>query len=291
MVEIIPMMIREIETSIKEKPPKRTFLIFTIFVEFQRILVLVLHTVRDNSSVIVIPARLNSSRFPRKILEPINGKLLIIHVWERAKQANLCDCYVACCCEEVRRVVENYGGKAIVTNPDLPSGTDRVFEAVGALDVRPEYIINLQGDTPVFDTTILKDILDVLKSNPEIDMTTPVTLQENLDDFNNENTVKVVFNNMEKHVSGKAIYFSRSAIPNGLPWFYSHIGIYAYRYNALEKFIGLPQSFLEKMERLEQLRAIQNNINVWAVPVNGTAISVDVREDLDRVCRTLLAGE
>lgn len=287
MVEIIPIIMREIETSIKEKPPKRTFLIFTIFVEFQHVLILVLHTVKDSSSVVIIPARLNSSRFPQKILEPINGKPLIIHILERAKQANLCDCYVACCCEEVRRVVENYGGKAIVTDPDLPSGTDRVFEAVGALDVRPEYIINLQGDTPVFDVIILKDILDVLKSNPEIDMTTPVTLQEKLDDFTNENTVKVVFDGMDKHIPGRAIYFSRSAIPNGLHWFYSHIGIYAYRYDVLKKFIGLSQSFLEKTERLEQLRAIQNNMNVWAVPVKGTAISVDVREDLERVYRAM----
>ena len=281
------MTIREIETSIKEKPPRRTFLIFSIFVEFQRVLFLVLHTVRDNSSVVIIPARLNSSRFPRKVLEPINGKPLIIHVLERAKQAHLCECYVACCCEEVRRVVENYGGKAIVTNPDLPSGTDRVFEAVGALNVSPEYVVNLQGDTPVFDVTILKDILDILKNNPEIDMTTPVTLQEGLDDFTNENTVKVVFNGMDKHIPGRALYFSRSAIPNGLRWFYSHIGIYAYRYGALKKLISLPQSFLEKMERLEQLRALQNNVNVWAVPVKGSAISVDVKEDLERVYKAL----
>ena len=238
---------------------------------------------KDNSSVIFIPARLNSSRFPRKILEPIDGKPLIIHVLERAQRANICECYVACCCEEVKQIVENYGGKAIVTNPDLPSGTDRIFAALETLAEKPQYIINLQGDTPVFDESILADILNVLKNNHEIDMTTPVVLSANQNELVNENTVKVVFNNMEEHMPGKAIYFSRSAIPNGSEWFYSHIGMYAYRYGALKKFVVLSQSFLEKFERLEQLRAIQNDMNVWAVPVKGNAISVDVREDLQKV--------
>lgn len=238
---------------------------------------------KDNSSVILIPARLNSSRFPRKILEPIDGKPLIVHVLERAQRANICECYVACCCEEVKQIVENYGGKAIVTDPDLPSGTDRIFAALETLSNKPQYFINLQGDTPVFYESILADILHILQNNSDIDMTTPVVLQTNPNELANENTVKVVFNNMEQHIPGKAIYFSRSAIPNGSKWFYSHIGVYAYRYSALKNFVNLPQSFLEKAERLEQLRAIQNGINVWAVPVKGKAISVDVREDLQKV--------
>ena len=238
---------------------------------------------KDNSSVIIIPARLNSSRFPRKILEPIDGKPLIIHVLDRAQRTNIGECYVACCCNEVKQIVENYGGKAIVTDPNLPSGTDRIFAALETLAEKPQYIINLQGDTPVFDESILADILNVLKNNSEIDITTPVVLQTSPNEFANENTVKVVFSNMEQHVPGKAIYFSRSAIPNGAEWFYSHIGMYAYRYAALMKFVELSQSFLEKAERLEQLRAIQNDMNVWTVPVKGNAISVDVREDLQKV--------
>ena len=160
---------------------------------------------QNNSVTIFIPARLNSSRFPRKILEPINGKPLIIHVLERAKSIKLCECYVACCCEEVKQLVESYGGKAIVTDPALPSGTDRVFAALETLPEKPEYVINLQGDNPVFEPSILKDILDVLMSDIEIDMTTPVVLHKTLDDFINENTVKVIFNNMDKNIPGKAI--------------------------------------------------------------------------------------
>ena len=246
-----------------------------------------MHTVKSNSASIFIPARLNSSRFPRKILEPINGKPLIIHVLDRAKSAGLCECYVACCCEEVKQIVESYGGKAIVTDPALPSGTDRVFAALETLDNKPEYVINLQGDNPVFEPSILNDILDVLTSNSEIDMTTPVVLHEKLDDFCNKNTVKVVFNNMEENIPGKALYFSRSPIPSGAVSFYSHVGIYAYRYDALKRFVKLPQSFLETSESLEQLRALQNGINVWAVPVKKGAISVDVREDLQAVYQAL----
>ena len=242
---------------------------------------------KSNSASIFIPARLNSSRFPRKILEPINGKPLIIHVLDRAKSTGLCECYVACCCEEVKQIVESYGGKAIVTDPALPSGTDRVFAALETLDNKPEYVINLQGDNPVFEPSILNNILDVLISNSEIDMTTPVVLHEKLDDFSNKNTVKVVFNNMEKNIPGKALYFSRSPIPSGAMSFYSHVGIYAYRYDALKRFVELPQSFLEKSESLEQLRALQNGINVWAVPVKKGAISVDVREDLQAVYQAL----
>ena len=247
----------------------------------------VLHTVKNNSATIFIPARLNSSRFPRKILEPINGKPLIVHVLERAKRAELCECYVACCCEEVKQVVESYGGKAIVTDPALPSGTDRVFAALETLTEKPKYVINLQGDNPVFEPSILTDILEVLVSNSTIDMTTPVVLHKDLDDIKDKNVVKVVFNDMDKNIPGKALYFSRSPIPSGAAFFYSHVGIYAYRYDALKKFVEFPQTFLEKSESLEQLRAIQNDMNVWAVPVKNGAISVDVREDLQAVLKAL----
>ena len=242
---------------------------------------------KNNSATIFIPARLNSSRFPRKILEPINGKPLIIHVLERAKCAELCECYVACCCEEVKQIVESYGGKAIVTDPVLPSGTDRVFAALETFAKKPEYVINLQGDNPIFEPSILQDILDVLISHSEIDMTTPVVLHKNLDGFSNENTVKVIFNDMDKNIPGRALYFSRSPIPNGATNFYAHVGIYAYRYDALKRFVKLPQTFLERSERLEQLRAIQNSMNVWAVPVKKGAISVDVRDDLKAVYEAL----
>lgn len=242
---------------------------------------------KDNSVAIFIPARLNSSRFPKKVLHMIDEKPLIIHVLERAKSIGLCECYVACCSNELKDVVEQHDGKAILTDPNLPSGTDRVFAAVETLKNKPEYIINLQGDTPVFEPKILTEIFNVLKNDPEIDMTTPVTLSSNTEDFHNRNVVKVVFNNMEKVKPGKALYFSRSHIPHGSTQIYTHMGMYAYRYNAMKKFVNLEQTYLEKTESLEQLRAIQNNMNVYAVPVDGNAIAVDVPSDVEVVKKYL----
>jgi 3-deoxy-manno-octulosonate cytidylyltransferase (CMP-KDO synthetase) len=244
---------------------------------------------QENTVAVFIPARLNSSRLPRKMLEPINGKPLLLHVLDRANSLNLYKCYVACCCEELKKVVEEHGGKAILTDPELPSGTDRVFAALETLDdeEKPEFVVNLQGDTAVFDENVLPVILNVLRADSSIDITTPVTLDESASSIKNENVVKVVFDNMEKNQPGKAFYFSRSFIPHGTTFCYSHIGIYAYRYKALKQFVSLPSSFLENSERLEQLRAIQNGLNVWAIPVDCTAISVDVEEDLKRVLNFL----
>ncbi|MDR0942423.1 MAG: 3-deoxy-manno-octulosonate cytidylyltransferase [Holosporales bacterium] len=242
---------------------------------------------KNNSAVIIIPARLNSSRFPKKILCPIDGKPLIVRVLEQAKDLDLCECYIACCCEEVKKIVENYGGKAIVTNPDLASGTDRVFAALEKLDNKPKFVVNLQGDTPVFSANIIPEILKVLENNESIDMTTPVVFKKPTEEEKNENVVKVVFNNMEKKEPGKAIYFSRAAIPHNASAFFFHIGIYAYRYEALKKFVSLPSSYLEETERLEQLRAIQDGMEVWAVPVDGFALEVNVENDLKPVLKAI----
>jgi 3-deoxy-manno-octulosonate cytidylyltransferase (CMP-KDO synthetase) len=234
------------------------------------------------SIVIIIPARLNSSRFPQKILYPINGKPLILHVLDKARQLELCECYVACCCEDVRDLIETHGGKAIVTDPDLQSGTDRVWSAVEKLPTRPDIVINLQGDTPVFDSDIIPKTLRVLLDDGNIDISTPVSFCETLvGNPLNSSVVKAIFNNMEQRQPGRAIYFSRSFIPHYSDFFYSHIGIYIYRYNAIRKFVSLPQSFLERTEKLEQLRALQNDFNMWAVPVFGKAFSVDMKEDLN----------
>ncbi|MDR1391421.1 MAG: 3-deoxy-manno-octulosonate cytidylyltransferase [Holosporales bacterium] len=242
---------------------------------------------KNNSAAIFIPARLNSTRFPNKILTQIDGKPMVVHILERAREIGLCDCYVACCCEEVKNIVEEHGGKAIVTNPNLQSGSDRVFAAAETLPNKPEYIINLQGDMPIFDRSFLIDILEVLEKDNSIDMTTPAVFKKNIEELRDEKFVKPIFNNMEKNKPGRAIYFSRTIIPHEATWGYSHIGIYAYRYASLKKFIGFSQSFLEKAEKLEQLRAIQNEMKVWVVPVTGDAASVDVKEDLNVVFNLL----
>ncbi len=232
---------------------------------------------------IFIPARLNSSRFPQKILAPINGIPMIIHVLNNARALGLGECYVACCSEGVKKIVEEHGGQAIVTDPNLPSGTDRVFAAVRTLSEKPDIIVNLQGDMPIFSHSLVKNIINVMVNNKNIDMATPVVMISDKNDINNKNKVKVVFENMEKNAPGRALYFSREAIPSGAMSFYSHIGVYAYKYNSLEKFVSLKPSYLEQTERLEQLRCLENNMNVWAVPVSGVAYSVDVPSDLDSV--------
>lgn len=245
----------------------------------------------SQKAALFIPARLNSSRFPRKVLASILGKPMIIRVLEKARNLKELDCYVACCCEEIKKVVEDYGGKAILTDPDLPSGTDRVFAAAASLVEKPDFIINLQGDSPVFAESMISSILNVLEENETIDITTPVVLKKSLENAENENTVKVVFNNMEDEKPGRAIYFSRNLIPSGSDFFYSHIGIYAYRYAAIERFVALSSTYLEKTEKLEQLRAVQNDMNVWAVPVKGVSLSVDTKEDLMAVEEYLKAIE
>jgi 3-deoxy-manno-octulosonate cytidylyltransferase (CMP-KDO synthetase) len=235
------------------------------------------------TTAIFIPARLASSRFPEKILTLIDGKPMIIHVLERAQSLNMGECYVACCSEKIKKLVEEHGGKAILTDPDLPSGTDRIYAALETLHEKPEIIVNLQGDMPVFSTSIVKEIIEIMYMHKSIDMATPVVKIENPEHITNVNKVKVVFENMETNEPGRAIYFSREPIPNGAQQFYLHIGVYAYRYESLSKFVELPPSYLEKTERLEQLRCLENGIDVWAVPVDGYAVSVDVPGDLSQV--------
>ncbi|GHT88386.1 3-deoxy-manno-octulosonate cytidylyltransferase [Alphaproteobacteria bacterium] len=213
----------------------------------------------------------------------ISGKPLIIRVLEQAKSLDFCECYVACCSEEIKEVVENYGGKAILTDPELPSGTDRIFAASKTLHEKQKFIINLQGDNPIFDESILPILLNILEHDETIDIATPVTLKKQENGMNDPNIVKVVFNNMESEKPGRALYFSRNAMPHGTDYFYAHIGIYAYRADALSKFVSLKPTYLEQTERLEQLRALQHGMNICAIPTCGTYLSVDTENDINSV--------
>ncbi len=251
--------------------------------------------IMNSRVLIIIPARLNSSRFPRKILTPINNRPLIINTLENAMKSGITkECYIACCSKEVKDIVEDYGYNAIITDPELQSGTDRIFEASKSIDRHlndDDIIINLQGDMPVFDESILHKIVDILEKDRSIDMSTPVSIIKDISKINDKNCVKVVFNNMEKNIPGKALYFSRESIPSGSDIFYKHIGIYAYRYHALKRFVSLERSYLEETEKLEQLRALQNNINIFAVPVESYSFSVDVREDLNQIFEFLSSNK
>ena len=184
----------------------------------------------------------------------------------------------------MKNEVEGKGYRAIMTDPDLPSGTDRIYAALNKLPIMPDIIVNLQGDLPNIDSKIIADAVKVLDEKPDADIATAVVEIKDEELVNDPNVVKAVVN-FDNHNTAQAYYFSRSTVPYGAPKLYEHIGIYVYRKEALEQFVKLPQSYFEKYEKLEQLRAIENGLKIYAceIPNNLKPISVDTKEDLDRV--------
>jgi 3-deoxy-manno-octulosonate cytidylyltransferase (CMP-KDO synthetase) len=214
------------------------------------------------------------------MLADIGGKPLIVRTYQSVVAANVGDVIVACDSEEIAAAVQEVGGIAILTDPDLPSGTDRVLAAHKQYDKnhRYDFVINVQGDMPFVAPEFIQHSNNMLcESN--YDMSTVATPIRD-DSYKLENVVKpvIVF---EKENSGKAIYFSRSAVPFGGPY-YHHIGIYCFRPQTLEKFTALPSGTLEKTEKLEQLRALENNmtIGIGILPLKPP-ISVDIPADLE----------
>ncbi|MCC2647037.1 MAG: 3-deoxy-manno-octulosonate cytidylyltransferase [Rickettsiaceae bacterium] len=226
--------------------------------------------------LLVIPARLGSTRLHEKALRIIGHKPMIQHVYERAREAGFSNIVVATDSELIRITIERIGGKVVMTDPELPSGTDRTFAAYQQLSLpNIKYIINLQGDMPFINPQSLVTLTEGLK-NSQADIT---TLAARVDQAyaSPESNVKIVTDN-----SGRALYFSRSLIPNGATEFLYHIGAYGFTTKALEKFISLPASYLEKTERLEQLRAMENGMQIQVCEVNSIPISVDTEEDLNK---------
>ncbi|MDR2724173.1 MAG: 3-deoxy-manno-octulosonate cytidylyltransferase [Holosporaceae bacterium] len=232
-----------------------------------------------NDTLIVIPARMASSRLPGKMLADVNGKPLIVRTFESAVAAAAGDVIVASDGEDIANVIRAAGGKAILTDPNLPSGTDRVFSAWTKYDSERKYkfIINLQGDLPFIDPDLIR-IANKVARNSDYDISTLATPIRD-DSYLQESVVKPVIAFTTKD-HGKALYFSRSAIPFGGPFFH-HVGIYCFRADKLRKFVNLPQGVLEKSEKLEQLRALENNmiIGVRVVDVDPP-LSIDTLDDL-----------
>ncbi|MHA1558326.1 MAG: 3-deoxy-manno-octulosonate cytidylyltransferase [Alphaproteobacteria bacterium] len=236
------------------------------------------------NTVIVIPVRLASKRFPNKPLEIVNGKPMILHVWEKAVASNIGPVCVACCDEEIFVLIKEKGGNAVMTDTNAPSGTDRIWEALindTALS-DCDTIINLQGDLPTITTGILHAALNPLKNN-NIDIGT-IACQMSLKDPDVllPNSVKIALSFYSENM-GRALYFSRAPIPYKSTCYYHHIGIYAYRRSALEKFVAFNPSPLELTERLEQLRALEMNLRIGVQIVNTFIQSVDTKEDLERL--------
>ena len=232
-------------------------------------------------TAIIIPSRMASKRFPNKPMAKINGIPMIERVWKQGIDSKIGDVFVACCDAEVFDLIGSKGGKPIMTDPDLPSGTDRIFEAFSSLENKDEYesIINLQGDMALIEPLILKDVNLALRHGYEIG--TVATSFWNQAD--NENITKVSINWENNDLVGNSIDFykkSRTQVENRYQNIYQHVGIYSFKPSALQKFVSLGPSKNEIENKLEQLRALDAGIKIGITYVENVPISVDTLEDL-----------
>jgi 3-deoxy-manno-octulosonate cytidylyltransferase (CMP-KDO synthetase) len=233
------------------------------------------------SVLIVIPARMKATRLPNKPMALINGVPMIVQVMRRAMESSVGKVVVACDGEEIASAVRAAGGVAVITDPLHPSGSDRVWEVVMARSERPSIIINLQGDLPTFEPSLLADLLKPLE-NPSVNITTLAAEITRPEEHENPSVVKAIIALKENEKSGRALYFTRSMAPANAGPRYHHIGVYAYRYAALETFVSLPPSPLELREKLEQLRALEAGLRIDVSVVDTVPLGVDTREDLER---------
>ena len=238
----------------------------------------------------IIPARLGSTRLPRKVLAEIHGHPLIWHVWQQVQQAHSIDrVVIATDAEEVRFTAEAFGAQVFLTNPECQSGTERIASILDQLDA--DLILNVQGDEPLVDPTMLDALVSKWSSAP-CDLITPVYRITDPADLGNPNVVKVA-----RAHDGRALYFSRSPIPyvRAYPmeqWldhqeFWGHIGVYGYRAEVLRSYYQLPQSPLQQAESLEQLRFLEAGYTFQTVETGYQSVAVDTMEDLEKVRRLL----
>ena len=238
--------------------------------------------------VIVIPARLAATRLPNKPLADIHGEPMIVHVWRRAVAAAIGPVVVACGEQIIADAVIKAGGNAVLTKPDHPSGSDRVFEALELFDPEHNFdaVINVQGDLPAIAPAIIRNVFTPLE-NPDVDISTLVVEITDDSERHNPNVVKAVVSLAEGQRVGRAVYFSRAAVPTGDGPLYHHIGLYGYRRASLERFVTLPQGVLEQREKLEQLRALENGMRIDAVLVETVPLGVDTQADLEKARQIL----
>lgn len=232
----------------------------------------------------IIPARYDSSRFPGKPLVKISGISMIERVYRQVQRSEKFEeIIVATDSIEIAEEVEKFNGKFVMTSAECSSGTERVWEVLKNSNM--ESVINIQGDEPLVSEELISDVYNRLSQGMD-PVVTAVYFNDSLEDFNSVNVVKCVFD-----VSGKALYFSRSPIPgqksSEFSGFYHHIGIYGYTRDALSSFFELPPSDMEQMEKLEQLRFIDNCINIYVLKTNYRSIGVDVPEDVNKIEKIL----
>ncbi len=220
-------------------------------------------------------------RLPGKPLAEIGGAPMIVRVWRQAVRAGVGPVAVAAGDAEIVRAVEAAGGTAVLTDPDLPSGSDRILAALAVLDPagRHDMVINLQGDMPFVAPGVVSACAGILAQEPSSDIATVAALENGAEDRSNPDVVKAILALGADGRSGRALYFTRSTLwGEGPVW--RHVGIYGYRRAALERFNAAPPSALERRENLEQLRAMEIGLTIWAAVVDAAPISVDTPADL-----------
>jgi 3-deoxy-manno-octulosonate cytidylyltransferase (CMP-KDO synthetase) len=236
--------------------------------------------------IVIIPARLAASRLPDKPLADIEGASMVVRVLRQAERAAIGEVAVAAGDAQIVAAVRAAGARAVLTDPALPSGSDRVLAALGELDPDGacDVVVNLQGDMPFIAPATLTACLGVLAAEAECDIATAVAPEASPTDRADPAVVKAVVSLPEPHHGGeprgRALYFTRSVLyGDGPVW--KHVGVYAYRRGALERFCLAPPSPLERREKLEQLRALELGLSIWAAVVDETPISVDTPADLE----------
>ncbi|WP_051512565.1 3-deoxy-manno-octulosonate cytidylyltransferase [Skermanella stibiiresistens] len=238
--------------------------------------------------VVVVPARMASTRLPGKPLADIHGEPMIVHVWRRAMEAGIGPVLVACAEAEIADAVTKAGGQAVLTKPDHPSGSDRIFEALQTFDPEGKFdaVVNVQGDLPTIAPETIRAAHALLDS-PEVDIGTLAVEIEDASERGNPNVVKAVVERAPGAPRGRALYFTRATAPAGEGALLHHIGLYAYRREALARFVALPPSYLERQEKLEQLRALAAGMRIDVAVVDAVPLGVDTPADLTRA-RVLL---
>lgn len=233
--------------------------------------------------IVLIPARMAATRLPGKPLADIEGAPMIVRVLRQAQAAGIGPVAVAAGDPEIVAAVEAAGGRAVLTDPDLPSGSDRILRALEELDPqgRHDVVINLQGDIPFVAPQVVADCADLLAKEPGCDISTIVVADSDIAERSNPDIPKAVLAMAPDGRRGRALYFTRSTLyGDGPVWL--HHGVYGYRREALVRFTAAPPSPLEQRERLEQLRALELGMTIWAAVIDAAPISVDNPADLER---------
>ena len=238
-------------------------------------------------ALIIIPTRMSSSRFPGKPLINIEGKTMLERVWCLAKKANIGDVYVACCDKKIKDLLIEKNIPYIFTRKNLKSGTDRVYNAFQKIKDRKSYnlVINLQGDIPFFNPNYLIRLYNLFKLN-SYKMATLASPIKEKDKIKDPNIVKIAMARY-KNNTFKALYFSRLPIPHGSKNYFEHVGVYGYTPKTLKDYVSMRTSKLENSERLEQLRALENFVDIYVALVNRPPISIDTPNDFKKLKKTL----